>query len=105
MSPTQLNESVVLELDGDEPRIACAHCAHELARGTYDYRSALAVYEGPNTEAGPQLWPQPADYVDTPIVFRQYYCPSCYVALATEVVPHDHPALVDEVVGAAKTGA
>jgi hypothetical protein len=26
-------------------------------------------------------------YIDAEVVFRQYYCPGCYTAFRTEVVP------------------
>ena len=77
--------------------MACAHCDHVLATGDADYRTGLAMHEGPSSEAGPQIWPRWQDYVDTPVVFRQGYCPSCFVALVTEVVPENHPVLVDVV--------
>ena len=51
---------------------------------------AVAVHEGPSTEAGPQIIANPADYVDAPVVFRQYCCPSCWTALYSGVVPADH---------------
>jgi N-methylhydantoinase B len=32
----------------------------------------------------------PADYVDTPVVFRQYCRPGCWTALYSAVVPAGH---------------
>jgi N-methylhydantoinase B len=91
-----LNLSVIL-IDGDKgAQTVCAHCEGVLAESA-DYRSALPAYEGPNTDAGPQIWERFGDYVDARIVFRQAYCPHCYVALITEVVPDDHPQLHDEI--------
>jgi N-methylhydantoinase B len=55
---------------------------------------ALARYEGPSAEAGPQIIADPADYVDAPIVFRQYCCPSCWTALYSAVVPAAHTGTV-----------
>ena len=51
---------------------------------------ALAVREGTPAEAGPQILADPADYVDAPVVFRQYCCPSCWTALYSAVVPGSH---------------
>ncbi len=39
---------------------------------------------------GPQILAPAADYVDAPVVFRQYSCPSCWTALYSAVVPADH---------------
>ncbi|BBG00953.1 MULTISPECIES: hydantoinase B/oxoprolinase family protein [Pseudonocardia] len=69
--------------------IACRHCAEGL--GTGDGPLAVGVHEGPGRDAGPQMLADPADYVDAPIVFRQYSCPSCWTALYSAVVPADHP--------------
>jgi N-methylhydantoinase B len=92
----RLSENLVLTVEGDARRVSCAHCAHVISESG-DHLAGLAFHEGPNTEAGPQIWPDPGQYVDAPIVFRQWYCPSCYVAVLTQVVPADHPTAADEV--------
>ncbi|WP_143265529.1 hydantoinase B/oxoprolinase family protein, partial [Amycolatopsis lexingtonensis] len=69
--------------------LACGHCG-ELLR-TADGEPAVAVYEGPATEAGPQIIATATDYVDAPVVFRQYCCPSCWTAVYSGVVPAGHP--------------
>jgi N-methylhydantoinase B len=58
---------------------------------------ALARYEGPSAEAGPQIIADPADYVDAAIVFRQYCCPSCWTALYSAVVPAGHTDTVTSI--------
>jgi N-methylhydantoinase B len=70
--------------------VACRHCAEILGGSDPGDTLALARYEGPSTEAGPQIIADPADYVDAPIVFRQYCCPSCWTALYSAVVPAGH---------------
>jgi N-methylhydantoinase B len=75
--------------------VACRHCAEILGgpnSGGADAGDtlALAVHEGPSAEAGPQILADPADYVDAPVVFRQYCCPSCWTALYSAVVPAGH---------------
>jgi len=67
--------------------VACRHCGEVLGDTE---RLALALHEGPPTEAGPQIIAVAADYVDAPVVFRQYSCPSCWTALYSAVVPADH---------------
>jgi N-methylhydantoinase B len=71
--------------------VACQHCAEILGSAEPGGTLALARYEGPPAEAGPQIIANPADYVDAPVVFRQYCCPSCWTALHSAVVPADHP--------------
>jgi N-methylhydantoinase B len=86
--------------------LACTHCGHVLGRGPggreADEDLALAIYEGPSTDAGPQMLTNPADYVDAPVVFRQYCCPGCWTAVYSAVVPADHP---DTVGGLAPLGS
>ena len=67
-----------------------------------DTELALALHEGPSTEAGPQIIADPADYVDAPVVFRQYCCPSCWTALYSAVVPAGH---VDTMTTLGRLGA
>jgi N-methylhydantoinase B len=76
--------------DGTGTVVACRHCAEILGGSGPGDTLALALYEGPPTEAGPQIIANPADYVDTPVVFRQYCCPSCWTALHSAVVPVGH---------------
>jgi N-methylhydantoinase B len=71
--------------------IACAHCHEVLGDSTGRGALALGVYDGPPTDAGPQITATAADYVDADVVFRQYCCPSCWTALSSAVVPADHP--------------
>jgi N-methylhydantoinase B len=70
--------------------VACRHCAEILGGTGPDDTLTLAVHEGPPTEAGPQIVADPADYVDAPVVFRQYCCPGCWTALYSAVVPAAH---------------
>lgn len=70
--------------------VACRHCGEILGSGEAGGTLALARYEGPSAEAGPQIIADPADYVDVPVVFRQYCCPSCWTALYSAVVPAGH---------------
>ena len=88
--------------------VACGHCGvaggdallapsvtrrlmREFSRATADGPLALAVYDGAPTDAGPQIIATAGDYVDAPVVFLHYSCPSCWTALSSAVVPADHP--------------
>ncbi|MBI3217530.1 MAG: hydantoinase B/oxoprolinase family protein [Mycobacterium sp.] len=75
---------------GDARVIACAHCGRLLGDSKTG-RLDLARYEGPSTDAGPQVTSDPAEYVDTPVVFRQLCCPGCWTAVYSGIVPADHP--------------
>ena len=75
----------LVELSGGE--VACGHCGQGLGEVE---RLGVALYEGPPTDAGPQILADATDYVDAPVVFRQYCCPSCWTAIYSAVVPADH---------------
>ena len=72
--------------------LACAHCERDLPGTPATYLSQVPRYVGPTREGGPMVFADPAVYVDAEVVFRQYYCPGCYTALHTEVVPASEPA-------------
>jgi N-methylhydantoinase B len=67
--------------------VACRHCGEILGDAGPDATLTTALYEGPPAEAGPQIIANAADYVDAPVVFRQFSCPGCWTALYSAVVP------------------
>jgi N-methylhydantoinase B len=67
--------------------LECVHCQQKLEGTPSDFLSSLPVHEGPPNEAGPHIFANPAVYIDEEVVFRQYYCPGCFTALRSEVVP------------------
>jgi N-methylhydantoinase B len=83
----RLDDNLVEVTDGAGPVIACRHCGERLGEAD---TLRLAIYEGPSTDAGPQILADPTDYVDAPVVFRQYCCPGCWTAVYSAVVPADH---------------
>jgi N-methylhydantoinase B len=74
-------------------QVACGHCATVLGSGALGELD-LVRYEGPVSDAGPQVVDDAAEYVDGAVHFRQYCCPGCFTAVSTAVVPVDH---VDDV--------
>jgi N-methylhydantoinase B len=76
--------------------VICAHCQHEVAELGTNYNDGLAFHEGSPSEAGPQIWKDASVFIDRAVVFRQWYCPSCFTAVRTEVVPTDHPIEMDK---------
>jgi N-methylhydantoinase B len=91
-SATRVDDNLVQALvpGGNGTIVACRHCAEILGGSDPGDTLALARYEGPAAEAGPQIIANPADYVDAPVVFRQYCCPSCWTALYSAVIPAGH---------------
>ncbi len=67
--------------------VACGHCGEILGDSSSDATLTAALYEGPPTDAGPQIIADAADYVDATVVFRQFSCPGCWTALYSAVVP------------------
>ncbi|WP_300007517.1 hydantoinase B/oxoprolinase family protein [Pseudonocardia sp.] len=91
----RLDDNLVEVSEDGRTVIACRHCGERLGEPA---ALRLGVHEGPSTDAGPQMLADPADYVDAPVVFRQYSCPGCWTAVYSAVVPADH---VDHVGGVA----
>jgi N-methylhydantoinase B len=90
-------------LDGSAV-VACRHCGQVLADAAGG-AARLARYEGRPADGGPQIITDPADYVDAPIVFRQFCCPGCWTALYSAVVPADHPEGLTALGSRAAAGA
>lgn len=86
-SAGRLDDNLVEVTDGAGAGIACRHCGERLGEAD---TLRLVLYEGPSTDAGPQILADPADYVDAPVVSRQYCCPGCWTAVYSAVVPADH---------------
>ncbi len=89
-SARRLDDNLVEAVEGDKHLVACRHCGAVLADDHTDQGLALAIYEGPPSDAGPQIIATASDYIDAPVVFRQYCCPSCWTAISSSVVPADH---------------
>lgn len=83
----RVNENVGRKINGSVGVLFCTHCNQELEGSEATYLSKLPMYQGPLSEAGPQVFADSAVFVDLPVVFRQYYCPGCFTVFLTEVVP------------------
>jgi N-methylhydantoinase B len=86
----RLDENLVLIDDAGAPIVACAHCGERLGDPRTGPALALARYDGPSSDAGPQVTSAPGVYVDAPVVFRQFCCPGCSTAIYSSVVPAAH---------------
>ena len=94
---TRLDENLVLADDAGHPVVGCAHCGHTLGDSRVGPHLALARYDGPASDAGPQVVADAADYVDDAVVFRQYSCPGCLTAIWSSIVPVGHPDHVSKL--------
>lgn len=92
----RINDNLSEVLIGDARVIACTHCGRRLG-DTKSGKLSLAKYEGPSSEAGPQVTSPPSQYIDAEVVFRQQYCPGCLSAVYSGIVPADHPDHVGEL--------
>lgn len=70
--------------------VACASCGQGLGAVGSGEPLAFAAYDGPVTDAGPQVLSDPSEYVDADVVFRQLSCPGCMTAIWSGIVPRDH---------------
>ena len=80
----------------DDGVLHCAHCDAELPGTVSTVFDHLPRREATPSAAGPHVGDDSSLYVDTEVVFRQYYCPGCWTAFRTDVVPReaiDHPTL------------
>lgn len=78
--------AAIVEKNGSHV-IQCVHCSHVITEADGNYLDQLYIREDKVTEGGPQIFPDPAHYIDKKVVFRQYYCPGCFTALLTQIVP------------------
>lgn len=69
--------------------LICVHCDATLPGSADTVLALLPRYEGPPATAGPHIFGDPSEYVDAEVIFRQYYCPGCWTAFHSEVVPQE----------------
>ncbi len=87
---SRIDDNLVLVDSVRGMAVACAHCGTQL--GDADSGPlALLISDGPTSLAGPCIVEDAKVYVDTPIVFRQHFCPGCLAAVSSSVVPSTHP--------------
>lgn len=72
----------------------CAHCGTKTGNLAGSYKAELIVHEHGLADIGPRFT-DPAQFVDTPMVWREFFCPGCAARLATEVARPEDPAFTD----------
>jgi N-methylhydantoinase B len=71
--------------------LACAHCGQHLAAADGNFRLGCRELEQTLPSLSP-LFDDPEPEIGEPIVFRQYYCPGCGLALDNDICkPTDEP--------------
>jgi hypothetical protein len=86
----RVDDNVEMLADGTT---RCIHCQTTLGDNRTDTLALALTREGASQTAGPSVHAAPSLFTDRPIVFRQQFCPSCLVLLATEIVPSDEPSM------------
>jgi N-methylhydantoinase B len=98
-SARRLDDNLVQVTGTDGDVVACGHCGEILGDSSPDATLTAALYEGPPTDAGPQIIATASDYVDAAVVFRQFSCPGCWTALYSAVVPSGNGSPVTTPLG------
>jgi N-methylhydantoinase B len=83
-----------LASDGEE-HWGCLECGHALAPIDQNYKDGAARLERAPQEISPRQYLDPREFCDDPFVVREFLCPGCGVALATELCKPDDPPVVD----------
>lgn len=95
---TRVDDNLVAVPSGSRSTIACGHCMSALGDAGGDTLDLL-VSDGNTALAGPGVGADAGSYVDTPIVFRQHFCPGCMTAVSSTVVPSIHPDHPRQILG------
>jgi N-methylhydantoinase B len=85
----------VYVIDRQADRVECHRCGTRLCRLGESPKTGMAVLERPLTTLTPGA-PDPREFVDDDVVWRDLLCPGCGVRLATEVA-YPGAALFEEI--------
>jgi N-methylhydantoinase B len=89
---TALDDNLAVHRDAAGEQVCCRHCSCLLGSTAEGLR--LASRNSPSRDAGPSVVSDPAMFIDEPIVFREYFCPSCWTRLHCNIVPQSHVDVV-----------
>ena len=85
-----IDDNIVMRDVAGKSAYVCRHCGTVIGDGELTWRDTLpTTFIGPPSTAGPHLNDNARQYLDVDVVLRQGYCPGCFTALFTEVVPAD----------------
>jgi N-methylhydantoinase B len=86
-SDRAVHEYVVARDAQGERILACGKCGERLAGYSGSYKAGALMHEGPVTQI-PSA-PDPARFIDDPMVLRRFACPGCLTQIATEIARAD----------------
>jgi acetone carboxylase gamma subunit len=93
MSDTvSFSPTLVLRGDKGARRIACRGCDHDLSAADAVWKEYAVLDEQPLGKAGGDTF-----QVDSDVLLRRFYCPSCGTTLDAETALPGEPFLVDRV--------
>ncbi|SNT47443.1 hydantoinase B/oxoprolinase family protein [Rhodococcoides kyotonense] len=93
---TKVLATVLIGENNGNSVFGCAHCRETLSDSDISYRHGSAIVEVSLDTLGP-LFSDPVTQTGVDLKARTYLCPSCGIALDTEVVVPNDP-IVDDVV-------
>lgn len=79
----------------DEGVVRCERCGQTLGPVAENYKLHAVRKDRPIQDANPRIV-DPAMFIDREVVFRQYFCPGCAVALENEVILADSDPIWDK---------
>ncbi len=91
----RIDQHLVVDADG---MIVCERCGHRLGPATENYKLHAVRKDRPIQDANPRIV-DPALFIDREVVFRQFFCPGCAVALDNEVILADSEPVWDKQIG------
>ncbi|HWQ24647.1 MAG TPA: hydantoinase B/oxoprolinase family protein [Gaiellaceae bacterium] len=94
----RLSELLFYDLSGEEPRVRCA-CGYVLGPAGVPYKSLAASARYPVQRIGPHV--NPHRIGGARFELREFYCPSCFGLLETEIARPADPVLDDAALSAA----
>ncbi len=88
----RIDQHLVVDPNG---MIVCERCGHELGPAKENYKLHAVCKDRPIQAANPRIV-DPSMFIDREVVFRQYFCPGCAVALDNEVILADSEPIWDK---------
>jgi N-methylhydantoinase B len=79
---------------GDSLRFTCTECGNDLADARGNYKDGCRFSDRPLEETN-MLAVAPEQWVDAPVVLREFYCPGCATILDSEMTSRGAPSLRD----------
>jgi acetone carboxylase gamma subunit len=90
---TRIGESLALLADG---AVACARCQAVIASDGQNYKERAVSADRDLLQLG-LVWVAPSQFIDEPVILREYSCPGCGTLLDCEVTRPADPLLSDRV--------